>query len=171
MANLNLTDAERLILANQYEILGQLHKGDDSFTRLAENLRDGHRWIYEGKLHLSPILSDADTNLVLDILRIYEALQDSHAKLNDKSGIDEGDLIFPGFDGNNESELLTFARALSQNGNYHHVVGDHPKNHHSETREMYGRMIQKWNQLGKPYPFDKDQIAAILKARAFPRSE
>ncbi|WP_019654035.1 YfbU family protein [Variovorax atrisoli] len=167
MEKLKLTDAERLILANQYEILGLLNK-DDSFTRLAENLRDGHRWIYEEKLHLSPNLSDADTHLVLDILRIYEALQDSHAQLTDKSGIDEGDLIFPGFGGNEEPELRAFAGALSQNGNYHHIVGDHPRDAHSATREMYGQMIGKWRELGKPRPLNKDQIVAILAAKAFP---
>nr|ACN22674.1 hypothetical protein [uncultured bacterium] len=40
MPRLKLTDTERLILANQYEILAAL-KNDDSYGRIAEELRDG----------------------------------------------------------------------------------------------------------------------------------
>lgn len=42
MKDLELTDVERVILANQYEILSIL-KEDDSYGLLAQNLRDGHK--------------------------------------------------------------------------------------------------------------------------------
>lgn len=173
MAKLTLTDTERLILANQYEILGLLKEGGDSewYTRLAENLRDGHKWIYQQKLQLSENLSDADTNHVLDILGIFSALRDSYKQLADKSGITESDVTFPGFDGNNESELLHFARALSANGNYHETIGQEARNSHSPTRDTYSRMIGEWKRLGSPhFPFTKDQIVQILGARRFPRA-
>lgn len=43
---IELTDKERLFLANQYEILGLL-KNEDYYSELAEQLRDGHKWLYE----------------------------------------------------------------------------------------------------------------------------
>lgn len=169
MAKLELTDAERLILANQYEILGLLkNDGDDSYERLANNLRDGHKWIYAEKFHLSPNLSDQDTELVLNILAVYRAIQDSYEALSDKTGIEKHDLTFPGFDGNNEAELLGFSRALAANGNYRDTIGDPARNSHSGTADMYSRMIEEWKRLGKPYKCTKEQIVAILKARAFP---
>ena len=38
---MEFTDTERLILANQYEILGKLNS-DEDYLKLAENLKDGH---------------------------------------------------------------------------------------------------------------------------------
>ena len=49
---MKFTDTERVILANQYEILGKL--GDDqAYLDLAENLRYGHEWIYNQKSPLA----------------------------------------------------------------------------------------------------------------------
>lgn len=167
MAKLELTDTERLILANQYEILSLLRDGDESLARLAENLRDGHKWIYEEKLRISENLSDQDAEHVLAILGIYSDLRDSYNELADKSGIEERTVTFPGFDGNNESELLSFSRALSANGNYQQTIGDTARNSHMPTRDIYSRMIGEWRRLGKPhYPYTKEQIVAILGARA-----
>lgn len=165
MAKIALTDTERLILANQYEILSLLKSDDESYARLAENLRDGHKWIYESKLDISDNLSDHDTEHVLAILGIYRDLRDSYGELADKSGIEEHAVTFPGFDGNNESELLVFARALAANGNFHQTIGE-ARNSHSPTRDVYSRMIGEWQRLGKPsYPYTKEQIVTILKAR------
>jgi hypothetical protein len=36
---------------------------------------------------------------------------------------------------------------------------------------MYGRIIERWKQLGKPmYPYDKRAISEILAARIHPDS-
>ena len=43
--DIKLTPAERLILANQYEILGHLNS-DLYARRLAENLRNGYVFLY-----------------------------------------------------------------------------------------------------------------------------
>jgi len=171
MATLELTDVERLLLANQYEILGLLKK-DDGYVRMAENLRDGHKWIYEQHAtRISENLSDAEAEHVLEILGIYSELRDSYNKLTDKSGIDEHLVVFPGFDGNNESELLSFSRALSQNGNYSETIGKDAKNSHMPTTGMYRRMIAEWKSMGQPrYPLSKAQIVQIVEARVHPDS-
>ncbi len=118
MAKLQLTDVERLSPANQYDTLGLL-KRDDGYTKMAENLRDGHKWIYEQHAtKISENLPDEDAEHVLTILGIYSELRDNYKQLSDKSGIDEHAVTFAGFDGNNEAELLHFARALSKNNSY-----------------------------------------------------
>lgn len=65
------TAIERLILANQYEILGEL-ADDDSLRRLANQLRDGHAWLYEGHLRqqLADVLPNEASDSVLAILGI-----------------------------------------------------------------------------------------------------
>ena len=160
-----LSETERLILSNQYEILAHLTK-QQSYSRLAANLRDGHRWIYEQPLQLSKDLPHQAADHVLTILEIYSALHSSYRVLTDKAGIDEHQLNFPGFDGNNESELLHFAQALSENGNYSDTIGKTALNSHQPTTAAYTRMIKEWRNLGEPdYPYSSDQITRILAAR------
>ena len=53
---MNLTDTERLILANQFEILGKL-KSDDGYIELADNLSKGHVWLYNTNPLIRPIFS------------------------------------------------------------------------------------------------------------------
>ena len=169
MSKLNLTDTERLFLANQYEILGAL-KNDGGYTRMAENLRDGHKWIYEHHAsQISDNLPDEDAEHVLTILGIYSDLRDSFKQLSDNSGIAEHSVIFPGFDGNNEAELLHFSRALLKNDNYAETIGKEPRNSHMPTTEMYRRQIAEWKALGSPrYPLSKESIVKIIDARTHP---
>ena len=169
MAKLELTDVERLLLANQYDILGMLKK-DDDYTRMAENLRDGHKWLYEEHAtRISDNLPDEDVDHVLAILGIYSDLRDSYSELTDKSGIDEHFVSFPGFDGNNESELFHFARALSKNESFSDTIGKDARNSHMPTTDMYRRMIEEWKSMGEPhYPLSKDQILKITQARVHP---
>jgi len=169
LAKLELTDTERLLLANQYEILGVLKK-DEGYSRMAENLRDGHKWIYEHHAtRIADNLPDEDAEHVLAILGIYSDLRDSYKQLNDKSGIDEHAVTFPGFDGNNESELLSFSRALSQNGNYAETIGKDARNSHMPTTDMYRRQIEAWKALGSPtHPLSKEQFLKIIEAKTHP---
>ena len=169
MASIKLTDTERLILANQYEILSELRE-DDTYARWAETLRDGHEWLYSQYFdHISPNLPESKAEHVLAILGIYSDLRDSYNQLNDKSGIEPHQIEFPGFDGNNESELLSFARALRKHDRFTETLGEHNKNSHMPTTDTYRRMIERWRELGEPnYPYDKRTILEILAARVHP---
>lgn len=171
MAQLKLTDTERLILANQYQILGLLEE-DDSYTEMADNLRSGHKWLYEQ--HATQIqdnLSDEDTKHVIAILGIYSDLRDSYKELVDKTGIDANLVNFPGFDGNNEAELLGFARSLSKSGRFTETLGKDARNSHMPTTDLYSRQIAEWKSLGSPnYPYSKEIILKIIDARMHPTS-
>ncbi len=169
MAKIKLTDVERLILANQYEILSKLND-DETYATWAETLRSGQEWLYSQYFdHLSPNLPEREAEHVLTILGIFSDLRDSYSQLSDKTGIDSSQVEFPGFDGNNESELLGFARALRKHDRFADIVGEHAKNSHMPTTEMYERMIERWRELGEPaYPYDKKTIEEILAARIHP---
>lgn len=166
MVDLNLTDVERLILANQYEILGALKK-DTHYTKLAEALRDGHKWLYEQSLEgVSEVMSDKAAEDVLKIIEIYSAMKDSYRDLADKSGIDKHLLEFRGFDGNHEGELLHFARALRENGRFEDTLKQGDLNSHMPMRGIYDRMVGAWVKLGRPeFPYSREAILAILEAR------
>ena len=167
MNNIKLTCTERLILSNQYEILSVI-KNDKSYEYIAEQLRDGHSWLYSRIFEgISPELSQEDTDLVLNILEIYSYIKDGYKNIGGTvPEIKDTDIEFPGFDGNNEGQLFWFSRALRNSGYYEELIPENGKNSHTPTKDIYKRMINKWNLLGNPRgAFKKQDILDILGAR------
>lgn len=166
---IELSDKDRFMLANQYEILACLTK-EENYTLMAETLRAGHKWLYDQYFdYFSENLPEDKADHVLTILELYETMKLSYDNLDDKSGVDEKDLAFPGFDGNNEPELLSFARGLVKHDRYMQVLGAKPKNSHMQTTALYARMIKSWEDMGKPeYPLSKEAIQKILAAQIHP---
>ncbi|WP_290008441.1 YfbU family protein [Acinetobacter pittii] len=142
---IELTDKERLFLANQHEILGHLNKDNSDYHfKLAEQLRDGHEWLYSQSFdNFSENLPDDAAELVLNILQIYEMIQDAYDGLSDKSLISEHQIKFPGFDGNNETEFMGFVDALEKDNRFVDVIQTGNRNSHSPKVHVYERMIAK----------------------------
>jgi len=164
----DLTDTERLILANQYEILAKLDPDDEAhYTQLAKNLRAGHKWLYSKAFEsVSRVVDDDTHEFVYTILRIYGELKSSLEELDDKTGIDASLVNWPGFDGNSEVELLSLTGALIEADQFTSILGKPAINSHIPTVEVYRRMVSRWKALGSPhYPYSKDQIQNILAAR------
>lgn len=161
---IELTDKERLFLANQHEILGHLNKDNSDYHfKLAEQLRDGHEWLYSQSFdNFSENLPDDAAELVLNILQIYEMIQDAYDGLSDKSLISEHQIKFPGFDGNNETEFMGFVDALEKDNRFVDVIQTGNRNSHSPKVHVYERMIAKWQAFGKPYNLTTEQLIEIL---------
>lgn len=75
MSNLkNLTDTERLILANQYELLSKLAENEyetEYFLRISKQLKDGHKWLYEQVFDsIGENLDDKSANFVVNVLSL-----------------------------------------------------------------------------------------------------
>ena len=70
MRNLNLTDNERLILANQYEIMSLLDKhSSEYYLSMSATLKAGHKWLYDQFFDsLSENLSDEEIKAVIKYL-------------------------------------------------------------------------------------------------------
>ena len=169
MRDIELTNKDRLFLANQYEILAALND-DKHYALMAETIKAGHKWLYNQFFDsLSENLPDSQALYVLRILGIFGDLKSSYDNLPDKTGIDEQTLTFSGFDGNNECELLSFADSLIKHGRFEMTLGKCARNSHMPTAGIYGRMIQRWEELGSPsYPYSKETIQEILAARIHP---
>ena len=161
---IELTDKERLFLVNQHEILGHLNKDNSDYHfKLAEQLRDGHEWLYSQSFdNFSENLPDDAAELVLNILQIYEMIQDAYDGLSDKSLISEHQIKFPGFDGNNETEFMGFVDALEKDNRFVDVIQTGNRNSHSPKVHVYERMIAKWQAFGKPYNLTTEQLIEIL---------
>ena len=156
---MSFTDTERVILANQYEILGKLGN-EQAYLNLAENLKDGHEWIYEQKISVSPIFNEEQSDFVVSILELYEVIQDSFDSLTDKGSLTEDRVKFPGFYGNDEGEYMRFFSALVKNDQFAHVKAD--TNSHKPKIPTYKNMLDKWEFLGKGNKLSLDDIKTIM---------
>lgn len=115
---MSLTNTERLILANQYEILGDLRK-NPYYHKLAEYLRKGYEGFYADELNtILPLFKES--GFVYTILELYEILKHSYDKLPDdeKAQIEVYKVTFHGFGGNNEHEYLDFIHELKEQGRF-----------------------------------------------------
>ncbi len=159
---IELTDKERLFLANQYEILGLL-KNEDYYSELAEQLREGHKWLYEQSFDvIYPNFPEENANLVLEILELYEVISDSYEALTDKKDIDAKKVLFNGFDGNYETEYMGFVDALKKNNRFVDVIEAGTRNSHAPKAHIYESMLNKWNELDKSRQLTKEQLIEIL---------
>ena len=169
--NIQFTDAERVILANQYHILAALNPdSEEHYRKLASHVQNGFEWLYKQEFDfMAPAMPDEDARLVVDILSLYANLKQSYGELTDKGAIKETDLKFDGFDGNHdvESNLMCFTDALAEEGRFSDVVtkGD-GCNSHYEALPGYQRMLDAWRAMGQPRnSLSLEQIEKILQAK------
>lgn len=166
---------KRMLLANQYRILSHLDTTCADFWRGAaertvqgwpvEDLPDAELILaYQGDA-----LTRSDQQFVLDALNVFELLQDGIAQ-GYKPKHPNGITAFPGFDGNNESKLLNYARhAVEQEHRFESVERSADDfNAHMPTAELYQRMISAWERHGRSYRIDQSLFDALIDAQIHP---
>jgi uncharacterized protein YfbU (UPF0304 family) len=166
---MHLSKTERLILTNQYRILEKLFPSEsESYSQFQKILENGYQ------LHYCEIFQNINeepmpreqSREVLDILNMYQEMNNCYDRLDDKSGIDPQDLKFPGFDGNNETELLSYARYYVEDLGRYSRLGITYFNSHHPTIEMYRRMLEEYRKA--TIAVQKDDVIRILAAGIHP---
>ncbi len=153
---MKLTKTERWILFNQFQILEKLGKykfaDTETCRRTAEALRCGYELDYKnlsGHVCDDPdVLSESDCVEVLKILSMYDHLQHSYDKLGANSSGDDLDVVFPGFDGNNEGSLHAYARYVVGPERFASLRSRHNDlNSHMPYLESYRVMLERWKNI------------------------
>jgi uncharacterized protein YfbU (UPF0304 family) len=166
---------KRMVLTNQYRMLALLddERNTDFWERAADVAEDG--WPVEslpGFISLTEAaanpLTREDQEFVIDVFQIYQLLQDAAEKgmtAADGRGVD-----FPGFDGNDETKLMGYARHLVENEERFGFVRPIGPgcNSHWPTVETYARMIAAWDRQGRPLRLSRRQFDEILAERGRP---
>jgi len=101
---------ERLTLSFQLKILEKLYPEDkEYYANHRKAIEDGYElhydWITE---HLSEGLTSEECTFVLDVLDMYAAFHFSFKQLKSPTKLTEKAVIFPRFDGNNESMYMAY---------------------------------------------------------------
>ena len=94
---------------------------------------------------------------VLEIYEMFQALNRSYAALPDKSGIEESQITFAGFDGNNEDEHLRVAHKLAL---CHRDI--QAFNSHIPVLAGYRMMLQTWRLSQDKENLTKKEILRII---------
>lgn len=145
---MKLDKKDRLILINQYKILAKLEVSDSSYYKeLIQILENGYEIFYALlDQWIDDEMSIEESRFVLNVLDLYRAIEDIKRKSKDQKLLDHHYGIFPGFDGNNESEYLGFTRFLIEvQGKYqeqkpYFYQNDH-LNSHCPMVNKYKRML------------------------------
>jgi len=111
---LEISKVERLILANQFELLS-MNKNDYISQKDCKNnatiLLEGYEYLYDEIFSgMDEVVSPEKGRFVLDILSMYRVISSSYEKLLEEgTSLRQRDIAFKGFDGNDESEEYSFA--------------------------------------------------------------
>ena len=153
-----LSSQQRLVLAQQHEILALLHADDEDESRhhhtMAEVLREGYAGEYDTVFGaMQPEMSRSECKLVWDILDMFCMLSTSIDRLSpdDRAALEadnEDRLRFGGFDLNDsrEGRLLGYVRHLIDTDRWTQIkprlteIGDNG-NSHSRRLPNYERML------------------------------
>ncbi|QYR20789.1 YfbU family protein [Paenibacillus sp. sptzw28] len=167
---MDLSKKERLMLYNQYEILERLNPQDaETYRTFRTILSNGYEAHY-GDLVESfyAEMSKEASDLVVDVLDMYSCLHNSYAALEDKSGIEEWQIDFPGFDGNNEISELGYTRFFLHDLDRFSELqrdGHAQYNSHSRMKTKYRAMLEVWRAKEERYNLSKADIIEIINTR------
>lgn len=163
---------QRLVLANQYEILARVEPDlGELYRDLADQVRKWWpldalqpvQWMEEAR---HDPLTASDQAFVLDILELFDALQraDEDGKVGED---DRGAVGFPGFCGNYEGKYLAYLDWLRDHERFQYVRLRDPRdaNAHMPMLAVYERMLDKWRELGRGPTLSAAEAAAIIGER------
>lgn len=173
---MKLSRVERLILANQYRILEALYPDEaESYANRREAIENGYemhyRWqaehIYDG----DDVMTEEESREVLDILDMFAALKRSQSLVADDASVESWHLTFSGFDGNNETKQMAYARYFCglNGGRYTELDRGDNFNSHMPSLERYRRQLREWRKSADPHSLTKEDVIRIAAAAPYPQ--
>jgi len=162
-----ITRVERKILASQYTILEKLEpQRAQEHAESREILEHGFEANYEDVLQ--NIYDDPETmsaqecGYVGDVLQMYDMMQTAF-KNGQTANVDSKRLKFPGFDGNNETKFMAYARHMRKYGKWSFLdLASQDFNSHAPTKSRYTKMLAEWNASTDKYNLSAADIVRIL---------
>lgn len=173
---MNLSKTDRLLLANQHEILALLEPHfADSHKQVVEALRSGYQSAIDRLFdNVFDGLSREECLEVINVMDLHTALMLSHKNLSpaDQATVRVKDLDFLGYDGNDETMFMAYARYLVEHESRFTdlaQLSDGSKNDfnsHYPSRDGYSKMVDAWKALApNNYMLSVTEVQTIVKLR------
>jgi hypothetical protein len=175
---MQLSPETRWILANQYSILEALAPEGPrrkDYRNAFTILEHGYELEY-GDLtqsFLEPMSKD-ECREVCDVLEMYRDLHFAYEDLRETSGVPESAVSFRGFDGNDETRALSYARFLIEDlGKWEELAPalGFGLNSHMLMLDSYRRMLEVWRQCRDQHtdtggsPLTPEETKRVVEAR------
>ena len=164
---MEMTMIQRLILANQYKLLGLLDPTNEKkYSRVEMIVKGGFdRELKELSQDFTEI-SEQDCQTVLDTLEMYKALHVSYNNLADKSGVTPHRLQFVGYCAVREKKYLNYLRFISGvEGKYQEFMQcEHGCDSQTPMWDKYCKMLDVWRACPHAYHLSMQEIQNILNA-------
>jgi uncharacterized protein YfbU (UPF0304 family) len=175
---LRLTKLDRIVLVNQLRIMEALYPDEASQLSVQrEVLERGYEMlyaldfenIYDGDDKMTP----EESKEVWDTMDMFDAIDRSMPEGFDTSGYVM--TKFGGYDGNNESKFMSFARfTVERLQRFEYLPMQRPGywNSHMPVRDIYRRMLEVWKEAPSPERFSmpQEQLTRVLKAAVHPEN-
>jgi uncharacterized protein YfbU (UPF0304 family) len=168
---MEMTNAQRLILSNQYKMMTMLDPDNaERYRRLQTIIEKGFGLQMRELDRDFTDLSEETCRSIINIMEMYHALQVSNVNLRDhlkeKADIDERRLSFLGFDAATEARYLSYVRFLvNTEGRYTHFdSGTHGFNSQTPMWDKYLRMLEVWQACPRQYHLCAIEIVQIINA-------
>jgi len=164
---MKMTDAQRLILSNQYYLMSQLDPDNSlKYNRLKTIIEHGYELnMIEISQHFGCLLEE-DCREIIDILEMHHAMQESYNNLpkEQQKEIEARRLQFLGFDLSTETQRVNYVRFLiDSEGMYSHFnKADHYFNSQVPMLEKYQRMLKTWRDCPRQYHLSPSEFCQIL---------
>jgi uncharacterized protein YfbU (UPF0304 family) len=160
-----MTRHERLILSNQFAILEKVDPNQAEFYHQAQEiLQYGYEAEYSRLWdYISPDeFTRHQSEEVNNILEMFRSLADAYGTLEDKAGIEPHNISFLGFDGNNESDQMAYARFLRDELHAWESVLTRDLNSHHPTLDRYRQMLTRYTQSADRFHLTRGDIIRII---------
>lgn len=175
---MELSDRERLVLINQYQILANLDPDESEYY---EECIEILRWGFEGLYHElttqlnSEPISRSITQEVYDIADMFVAIEHALKEGVGIEGVNARYLTFHGFYANTESSHAAFASFVAKKPSTtlaHLAESTNSPNldAHGPQLDAYQRMLLAWNESVDKFDLSAEDLARIAAAYPHPNS-
>ncbi|TVU61859.1 YfbU family protein [Vibrio atlanticus] len=166
---MEMTNAQRLILSNQYYLMSQMNPDNSAkYQRLQTIVERGYELQMRELNKEFGCLTEAECREIIDIMEMYHAMQESNKMLaeQERSEVDQRRLQFLGFDIASEAQIVHYVRFLvDSEGLYPQFdKADHHFNSQMPMLEKYRRMLTTWRNCPRQYHLCATELSQIFSA-------
>lgn len=164
---MEMTSTQRLILANQYELMALLNPEQAAhFRRLKTIVQCGFAKELQELDKGFSYLTEAECKMVRDTLEMYHALQVSYNNLANKSVISEHQTKFIGYCAIREKKFCQYVKFLRETEKLYTDVVFHTEDTDAQfcMADKYQKMLAAWRACPHEYHLSAEEIRKILNA-------
>ncbi|UPR34794.1 YfbU family protein [Vibrio cyclitrophicus] len=166
---MEMTNAQRLILSNQYYLMSQMNPENSAkYQRLQTIVERGYELQMRELNKEFGCLTEAECREIIDIMEMYHAMQESNKMLaeQERAEVDQRRLQFLGFDIASEAQAVHYVRFLvDSEGLYPQFdKADHHFNSQMPMLEKYRRMLTTWRNCPRQYHLCATELSQIFSA-------